>query len=121
MILFVVLGVYGEYFYFFLLYFAWKFLEANSVDTDQTPRVAAFDLNLHCLHDPLKRVPGVKRVKGIRLYSFGLEYAFSVNSLNTKKADDKIFVCKLFFKKLFSSSYIILRLQRLWDKQCRSR
>ena len=46
---FVVLGVYGEYFYFFFTVFAWKFLEANSVDTDQTPGVAAFDMGLYSL------------------------------------------------------------------------
>ena len=33
----------------FLSYFWWKFMLANSVDLDQTPRSAATDLGLHCL------------------------------------------------------------------------
>ena len=39
-----------------LLYFAQKFLEANSVDPDQTPRFAASELGLHRLHMSPKRV-----------------------------------------------------------------
>ena len=34
----------------FLLFFAQKFLYANSVDPDQTPHFAASELGLHCLH-----------------------------------------------------------------------
>ena len=40
------------------------------------------------------------------------------NSFNYQKADDKIFVCK--FSKMSSPSFIILRIQRLEGKQCRS-
>ena len=43
-----------------------------------------------------------------------------VNSFNYQKADKKIFVCK-FSKKCLSPSYIILRIQRLDGKLCRSR
>ena len=39
-------------------------------------------------------------------------------TFNYQKAEDKIFICK--FSKMLSPSFIILRIQRLNDKQCRS-
>ena len=36
--------------FFLLLYFAQKFLKANSVDPDQMLHFAASDLGLHCLY-----------------------------------------------------------------------
>ena len=44
--------------------------------------------------------------------------AAPVNS-NYQTADDKIFICK--FSKMLSPRYIILRIQRLEGKQCKSR
>ena len=44
------------------LHFAQKVLQANSTDPDQTPRFAASELSLHCLHLSPKRVYDLKRV-----------------------------------------------------------
>ena len=52
---FVVLGFSGEYFLLFL-YFAYKFLQAYSVNPDQPPLVAACELDVHCLHIPPPRM-----------------------------------------------------------------
>ena len=35
----------------------------NSVDPDQTPRLAAFDLGLHCLHMPIYGALSVKWIE----------------------------------------------------------
>ena len=45
------------------LYFVYKVLYANGADPDQTPRSAASDLALHCLHISRKWISGRKRVK----------------------------------------------------------
>ena len=46
---------------------------------------------------------------------------FNLNSLTTKKQTPKFSSANFEKKKLLSPSYIILRIQRLEDKQCRSR
>ena len=50
---------------FILLHFPQKFLLANSVDPDQTPRSAAFELGLHCLHNIPKGIAGLKNIEDI--------------------------------------------------------
>ena len=48
----------------FLLHFPLKILSANSVDPKKTPRLAASELGLHCLHNTTKLVSDLKRLNG---------------------------------------------------------
>ena len=43
--------------------FCKEFPEANNTDSDQTPRSAASDFGLHCLHMSPRQVSSLKQVK----------------------------------------------------------
>ena len=69
--------------FLFLLYFALK-VEENSVNPDQTPRLVASELGLHCLHntqngaDCLKRVNNRTLVKQLHLSQITADISKSI-------------------------------------------